>query len=98
MKSQTEQTHHLTVSDTITIEDWKSLDPYCATRPMLARDHHSQKSGYLMYNHEYFQELSALAVIGQLSVDEDRELNSHLLECARCREAYGDYARVIQHQ
>jgi hypothetical protein len=51
-----------------------------------------------MSNHEHFQKLSALAAIGQLSCDEDRELNDHLMECAGCREVHDDYARVIQHQ
>lgn len=51
-----------------------------------------------MSDHEHFRELSALAAIGQLSSDEDRELNEHLRECANCREVHADYARVIQHQ
>jgi hypothetical protein len=51
-----------------------------------------------MSNHEHFRELSALAAIGQLSSDEDRDLNVHLRECASCREVHADYARVIQHQ
>ena len=51
-----------------------------------------------MSSHESFRELSALAAIGQLSSDEDRELNAHLRECAECREAHADYARVVRHQ
>jgi hypothetical protein len=51
-----------------------------------------------MSNHEHFKELSALAAIGQLTREEDRELNKHLLECASCREVHRGYARVIQHQ
>jgi hypothetical protein len=48
--------------------------------------------------HEYFRELSALAAIGQLSSEEDRELNQHLRECSECHDAHGDYAHVVQHQ
>lgn len=51
-----------------------------------------------MSSHERFKELSALAAIGQLTREEDRELNRHLLECESCRQAYRDYASVIQHK
>jgi hypothetical protein len=51
-----------------------------------------------MSSHEHFCELSALAVIGQLSSDEDNELRRHLRECTDCREVHAEYARVIQHQ
>ena len=51
-----------------------------------------------MPNHEYFRELSALAAIGQLSSEEDRELRQHLIDCAGCREASEGYVHVIQHQ
>src|SRR4029077_6743780 len=45
-----------------------------------------------------FRELCALAAIGQLSSDEDRELSQHLYECESCREANAAYAHVVQHQ
>ena len=51
-----------------------------------------------MSSHEHFRELSALAAIGQLSSEEDRELSRHLDECLECRDAHGDYAHVVQHQ
>src|SRR5882757_9647742 len=51
-----------------------------------------------MPNHEYFQELSALAAIGQLSSEEDCELGQHLIDCESCTEASAAYAHVIQHQ
>jgi len=51
-----------------------------------------------MPNHEYYRELCALAAIGQLSSEENRELNQHLYNCQSCREANAGYAHVIQHQ
>lgn len=51
-----------------------------------------------MQNHEYFRELSALAAIGQLSSEEDRELTQHLIGCESCQEASAGYAHVVQHQ
>ena len=51
-----------------------------------------------MSDHEHFRELSALAAIGQLSSEEDWELNGHLDECSECRDVHGDYAHVVQHQ
>jgi hypothetical protein len=51
-----------------------------------------------MQNHEYFRELSALAAIGQLSSEEERELMQHLIDCESCREASEGYAHVVQHQ
>src|SRR5260370_4271533 len=51
-----------------------------------------------MSDHEHVRELSALAAIGQLSSEEDRELSRHLDECSECRAAHGDYAYVVQHQ
>ena len=51
-----------------------------------------------MPNHEYFRELSALAAIGQLSSEEDRELSQHLYDCPSCCEANSEYAHVVQHQ
>src|SRR5258707_2752014 len=51
-----------------------------------------------MPSHEYFQELSALAAIGQLSLEEERELCQHLIDCESCQAASAEYAHVIQHQ
>ena len=48
-----------------------------------------------MPNREHFRELSALAAIGQLSLEEDHELTAHLRECEDCRNAHNDYARVV---
>jgi hypothetical protein len=51
-----------------------------------------------MSNHEYFRQLSALAATGQLSSDEDRELDKHLNECESCRVVHDDYSHLVQHQ
>jgi hypothetical protein len=51
-----------------------------------------------MSSHERFCELSALASIGQLTSEEDRQLNAHLRDCAECREVHAGYARVIRHE
>lgn len=51
-----------------------------------------------MFDHERFRELSSLAAIGQLSADENVELEKHLLECESCREVRNDYSYLIQHQ
>src|ERR1700760_4561605 len=51
-----------------------------------------------MSNHEYFQELSALAATGQLSSVEEKELSSHLADCEVCSSLHDDYSHIIQHQ
>jgi len=51
-----------------------------------------------MQNHEYYRELCALAAIGQLSSEEDRELSQHLCSCVSCGEVNAGYAHVVQHQ
>jgi hypothetical protein len=51
-----------------------------------------------MSDHEYFRELCALAAIGQLSSNENRELTQHLYDCPSCREASAEYAHVVEHQ
>ncbi len=51
-----------------------------------------------MSRHEHFEELGALAAIGQVTAEEDKELSAHLSECSSCREAYADYVRVLHQQ
>jgi len=51
-----------------------------------------------MSKHEYYEELGALAAIGQITAEEDKELYGHVSECSSCREAYGDYVRVLHRQ
>jgi hypothetical protein len=43
-----------------------------------------------MQNHEHFEELCALAAVGQLSPDEYGDLKMHLTDCAVCQEALRD--------
>lgn len=50
-----------------------------------------------MSNHERYRELSALAATGQLSSNEDLELNEHLRDCMDCRRVHGEYVRVVHH-
>ncbi len=49
-----------------------------------------------MLNHEYFQEMAALAAIGQLSATEVKVLEDHLEQCASCRSAGTDFAGIVQ--
>jgi hypothetical protein len=45
-------------------------------------------------HHEAFEELAALAAIGELNPLEQERLRRHLAECSQCREAYEDFADV----
>lgn len=49
-----------------------------------------------MFGHEHYLELGALAAIGQVSAEEDRELSEHLRDCNECQQAYTDYSRILQ--
>ncbi len=46
-------------------------------------------------DHERFGELSALAIIGQVSSEEYRELKAHLEFCATCRQEHDALARIL---
>ena len=46
-------------------------------------------------NHERFGELSALALTGQLSPAEHRELRLHLESCTDCRAEYDDFETIL---
>src|SRR5260370_32306298 len=43
---------------------------------------------------ENFEELAALAAVGELSALELERLRHHLAECSRCRDAYEAFANV----
>src|ERR1700723_854654 len=44
--------------------------------------------------HEYFEELSALSSVGQISPAQYQELTDHLRACALCRETHADFMRL----
>ena len=46
-------------------------------------------------NHEKFEELCALAAIGQISADEFSELKKHLNHCPSCRSTQQDFLEII---
>ncbi len=48
-----------------------------------------------MQKHDRFRELSALAAIGQLSMEEYRELSEHLRRCESCRRAGDQYEFIL---
>lgn len=48
--------------------------------------------------HSHFEELCALASVGQVSPSEFQELSDHLGECVRCRESYGEFFRLTHQQ
>lgn len=45
-------------------------------------------------NNDWYEELCALAAIGELSSAEFAELQQHLAECGNCRELYADFQRI----
>ena len=47
-----------------------------------------------MAGHEYFEELSAAASLGEASGAELAELREHMTGCPSCREAYADFTRL----
>ncbi len=48
-----------------------------------------------MSEHEHFEELCALAALGQISPRELAELNAHIEECDSCRTMQDDFAHVV---
>jgi hypothetical protein len=47
-----------------------------------------------MPKHRYFEELCALATLGDLPPSEGQELETHLAECSECRHLSADFLRV----
>ena len=48
-----------------------------------------------MQKHEHFEELIALAAIGQLSIEEHGELSEHLRGCDGCRRAGDQFDFIL---
>ncbi len=46
-------------------------------------------------NHEYFEELGALAALGQISAEEFQELRSHLGDCSMCRSNQAEFIKIL---
>ena len=49
-----------------------------------------------MQMHEHFEELCALAAIGQLSAEEHEELLAHLRACNHCKRTEDDFALILE--
>jgi hypothetical protein len=49
-----------------------------------------------MPEHEYFEELCALLPIGQLSIDQWKELADHLRGCTSCRNARDEFSIILE--
>src|SRR5260370_27217444 len=49
-----------------------------------------------MQMHEHFEELCALAAIGQLSAEEHEELLAHLRACDHCKRIEDDFALILE--
>jgi hypothetical protein len=47
-----------------------------------------------LLRHEYFEELAAVAALGELTPAQSRELNAHLAECADCQQILGEYEEL----
>jgi hypothetical protein len=46
-------------------------------------------------DHSHFEELCALATVGEIAPAEYRMLSEHLEECASCRDSYADFREVV---
>src|SRR5437016_3499794 len=47
---------------------------------------------------ERFEQLCALAAIGEVSAAEFAELNEHLATCSNCQEVYADFRRIASNE
>jgi hypothetical protein len=48
----------------------------------------------LEFSHDYYEELCALAALGQISSAEHRELHAHLSTCRTCRLRQDDFTEI----
>ncbi len=51
-----------------------------------------------MFNHEYFEELAALAALGQISEQEFAELGAHLSVCSACRAEQAAFEELLHQE
>ncbi len=54
----------------------------------------------MSHNHpsnDWYEELCALAAIGEVSPSEFEDLQQHLAECSDCTQLYGDFRRITSH-
>src|SRR5205823_5132075 len=58
----------------------------------------SVRSNTAVNSHERFEELAALALIGELSEREQKELLDHLKSCEPCLQEYAAYDGILSHQ
>jgi len=52
----------------------------------------------MLSRHERYEELSALAALGEVSVEELTELQAHLDVCLACRREYGEYRELVHNR
>jgi len=48
--------------------------------------------------HEELENLCPLAVVGQLSEEEQARWNAHIIECVSCRAEFDEYADLLHHK
>lgn len=46
-------------------------------------------------HHEHFEELCALAALGQISAEDFAEFQAHLTACAHCKAEHADYLDLL---
>jgi hypothetical protein len=51
--------------------------------------------GQAVPKHEQYEELCTLAMIGEVSADELRDLRQHLVECTDCRHEYQEFVQLV---
>jgi len=77
----------------MTLGNGVSANSYSGDRD--GKEREDMKSSFSSWpQHENFEELAALAAVGELSALELERLRHHLVECSRCRDAYQAFADV----